>query len=406
MDETCDESKPVCKNCVHYGEDCEYVPAKPRGSGASASKIPASVSSHFTNSAAPSPRPFQDTLNSTHDFSIGSSRDLNLAHLELLHHFCIATSATLHHDPKLKLLWKTTVVQLGVADDYVMHGILAIAALHLAYLLPAQRDYYLSQAMDHHRIGLDIATENMLHVTDQNCSSLYIFSVLAFMFSLAGPRTDGDCFLVGHAGLSEWLVLLRGSGHILHFARDTLLAGPLGPIFITGRRRNDSRNDILKASCEEARQIQELSDAIDASTLDLGARRAYSTAFTQLRRIYAIVYSDSPESRKLEPGDVFAWVFRVPEEYILLLKEQTPQSLAILAYFAVLIKTLEDQWWLDGLSSHLISRISFLCGDEHREWIAWPLQFIGWSEANMSPSPNFLNFDAITPFSNVSGSTY
>ena len=62
------------------------------------------------------------------------AHDLNLVDLEFLHNYCTSTALTLHRDPPTIRLWSITVPEFGFIHDYVMHGVLALSALHLGYV--------------------------------------------------------------------------------------------------------------------------------------------------------------------------------------------------------------------------------------------------------------------------------
>jgi hypothetical protein len=135
----------------------------------------------------------------------------------------------------------TRVPQLGFQYEFVMRGVLAISALHLAHFKPDQRDYYVSQALHHQEIGLRAATALMPHITEENCSAIYIFSVLTFYISLAKPRGEGDIFLVGEHGSADWLFLIKGTSYIMASSMTSLMSGPFGPLFKAGVRRHENR---------------------------------------------------------------------------------------------------------------------------------------------------------------------
>lgn len=60
---------------------------------------------------------------------------------------------TLHTDPAMKTMWRINVPQLGFQNDFVMRGILALSALHMARYKPEKRDFYMSQAIMQHQAG-------------------------------------------------------------------------------------------------------------------------------------------------------------------------------------------------------------------------------------------------------------
>jgi hypothetical protein len=97
---------------------------------------------------------------------------LNLTDLELLHNYTTSTAFTLHTDPALKVLWRINVAQLGFQNDFVMRGILALSALHLARFRPERRDFYMSQALTQHQAGLRMTTGLLASITKENCSAV------------------------------------------------------------------------------------------------------------------------------------------------------------------------------------------------------------------------------------------
>lgn len=130
-----------------------------------------------------------------------------------------------------------------------MRGVLAISALHLAHFKRDQKDYYVSQALHHQEIGLRAASAIMPHITEENCSAIYIFSVLTFYTSLAKPRKAGDFFMVAESGVADWLFLIKGTSYIMASSMPSLLAGPFGPLFEGGQRRMATRTAAAAEVC-------------------------------------------------------------------------------------------------------------------------------------------------------------
>lgn len=97
---------------------------------------------------------------------------LNLLDLELLHNYSTSTCYTLSGDPILKNMWRITVPQIGFSYEFVMRNILALSALHLAYMNPAKRDFYIPQAVLQHQTAVGAAIGLLTQVTDENCAAL------------------------------------------------------------------------------------------------------------------------------------------------------------------------------------------------------------------------------------------
>jgi hypothetical protein len=300
---------------------------------------------------------------------------LGLLDLELLHNFCAATCYTIHSDPIQQTIWRINVPQIGFSFDFVMRSILALSGLHLAYLHPKKKDFYRSQALAHHQISLHTATKILPHVTQENCSALCIFSSLTSLFALASPRKPEDFLFVEKTGIAPWLVMFRGTSSIINSSRATLYSGPLGPMFQRGIRRLQLRKAPSKEDSAEEQRLKELHRLITQTTTDRERLHVYAQAIEELRRSFMVLTQGHD---KVVCTDVLIWVFRVSEEYLLLLREQTQESLCIFAFFCVLLHQLHTVWWGEGWSSHLMNQICLLLNEEHRSWIWWPVEQVGW----------------------------
>jgi hypothetical protein len=254
-----------------------------------------------------------------------------------------------------------------------MHGILAMSALHLAYSKPSKRASYLSQSAIHHQSGLRQVSTILPHVTKDNCTALYIFSAVICMFTLASPRAPDDFLVVGESGIAEWLLLFRGTRSIIELSRDTLKTGVLGPMFAIRERKFHLRQQVPSDPFLEGEQLDELTERIRRTARS--HVQAYADAIQELKKLFAVVFLDGA---RCESEDVFVWLFRVSDEYLMLLRERTQEALAIFAFFCVFPKRLEANWWIEGWSGHLMTRIHLLLDEEHRLWVRWPMEEIGW----------------------------
>jgi hypothetical protein len=310
----------------------------------------------------------------------GVSTELNMLDLELMHQFSTSTAPGLHNDSTVKKLWSITVPILGFSYDFVMHGILALAGLHLASLRPERRDFYLSQAVAHHQEGLKKATPALSHVSEENVAAIYTFSGLTLIYTFASAIRKDDFILVGDAGIAEWIVLSRQSYSIIKFSADALFAGPLGPMFSAGVRRSEMQDQLTEDGLHvpQADHLTQLFAKICETTEDGWKRKAYEQAIHELFKIFRVVYSQPPET--LEATDVYIWAYRIEDDFLTLLKEQTQEALVIMAFFAATPRILDTKqhWFLEGFSNHLISRVYPLIDQQHLSWIQWPLREIGW----------------------------
>ncbi|KFY76288.1 hypothetical protein V499_04014 [Pseudogymnoascus sp. VKM F-103] len=353
----CDETKPHCNNCLKRSVQCEYPTLPPTSSD----KILLSASD-------------EQVANSPESAYGDSQLSLDLVNMELLHHYTTSTYHTLRRDPVQRTLWQMTVCEIGFSNEFVLRGILAIAALHLASLRPSRKDFYISRGIMHHELGLRRATSLLPYMDKENCTPLCIFAALAGIFAMARPRTQEDFLLVNDKGLANWMVLMRGMSSIIGSATPTLFSGPLGPMFQNGHRRFLLRSpEPPMDSSVHGEEVKLLQQRILSSCVDPRLIEAYIGALTELHMSLNVLYT---YAETYEASDAFIWVFRTPEAYFVLLKNQDPGALCIFAFFCVLLHQLGAHWWAKGWSTHLMDQIYRLLDDEHRYWVQWPIKQI------------------------------
>ncbi|KAG4419972.1 hypothetical protein IFR04_006912 [Cadophora malorum] len=349
----CDETRPECGNCIKHTLECVYALSK-----------------------------VQVTSTSLSD----GAHDLNLVDLEFLHNYCTSTALTLHRDPPTIRLWSITVPEFGFIHDYVMHGILALSALHLGYCHPERKEFCTRQATLHHKLGLEKATPALSAFSEENATAMYLFSALTCLYTYMTIGQTDDSVLGGE---SSWIFLSRQSYSLIRMADKTLRKGPLGPLLAAGERRTRLRDMVAEspACFVEADRLEELSARIDESVSDPEAKEAYNAAISDMLRILKVMYSLPEEGREL--SDVFRWPFQLSVGFMDLLQTPTQECLAVIAHFAIIPEFLSSKWWLEGFGRRLLAKLYPLIDEEHLSWIQWPMQQLGISSEGGFPTSSY-----------------
>ena len=113
---------------------------------------------------------------------------------ELMHHYCAVTCNTLTRREDVRHVWRVIIPTEGYANKYVMNGVLAIAAIHRAYLYPAQKDKYTNASAYHLAAGLKEFRELISSPIDRdNWQPVFCFSSMICMhISTATIRLNAD----------------------------------------------------------------------------------------------------------------------------------------------------------------------------------------------------------------------
>ncbi|KAG0649895.1 Aspergillopepsin-2 [Hyphodiscus hymeniophilus] len=296
---------------------------------------------------------------------------LNIADLELLHNYDTSTSYTLATIPALQNFLRLNVPRIAFSQPFLLHGILAISALHLAHFKKDLRSHYLTQAHHHYQLGLRIATPLLAVMNEYTSSALYLFSTMITTFTLGmGPRA-GDFLLFGEHGLAEGLVLFRGMRSLLEYHPEILEKSDLAPMFSISIRQ------VLRQPSND-QHLESLRHCILESTTNFADVQVYLEALEKLSRSFPPNSTSGSRPSQTSPQTAFVWLWRLSDEFLSCLQKRDPIALVILAHFCVLLNDLGSLWCMKGWADHLLSEIHKSLGEEHRMWMNWPMEEIGW----------------------------
>ncbi|KAK6218537.1 c6 zinc finger domain-containing protein [Colletotrichum tabaci] len=412
----CDESRP-CRNCVRHNVKCSLVltpfpaplPAvgespKPAVEAANTA-TPGSVREASTTSR-PESRPERpspqlsslkdkvaaiqgllsefsaevDALNhgsrdsfsgSTHDSVQGESRDAHsvskadwMVDMQLIHHFTSNTAHTLSENPDFVHLWTTTVPQIAFSNDFLLHGILAISAIHMAHCNPDKREKYATISARHQNIALSQFSPGLSEIGENNADAYVLHAICIFLvntYSIAnpqGPITSRD--------VAQSFILLQGIRGILAlpFAHRYIFNGPLARWLYQGSVEPAVGGNYSSKIDDLLNLTRSMAPSDDTVTCQ--------SALEGLKHTFAAV--STPQHRK---GLVWRWAVSLPQSFLELMSQNHPMALVILMYYAALVYAFErNMWYLTGWGSNVASALDKAIQEPWREWIQWPLRCI------------------------------
>jgi Fungal specific transcription factor domain len=303
---------------------------------------------------------------------------LDVNTLELLHFYTTTTSLTLSNRPELQRIWQQVLPRIAFTDHFLLHGILAFSALHLARSQPERKTLLYSEASAHHNIGLRMFKNAMSNITPENCDACFAFSSIIAAYAWASSDQTGDLFF-SNTSVSEeksnveWISLLRGVYTLLKAAGEWMT--------------NSSMKLILQPSCidpelaraadpEGSAKLTALSQLWDLSLgkFDVNDVGVLNETLALLNEAYGLVALSSVNLEIDMILVVYAWPIKVPEAFFVMVKEQKPEALVVLAHYSLLLNKVDQLWYMQGMSRRLLHTIHSKIGKEWESWIAWPLQ--------------------------------
>lgn len=305
--------------------------------------------------------------------------DLQVADLELLHHWTAFACYGFGDRPSDVKPWQEEMPQVACKQPFLMRGILAISALHMSRVRPEQREKYLVRAVHHQNMALPsyrfVIDDFRNKMTAENCHAVIGFASLTSAYAIAESQyLESNHFAGGSSptGVPEWLHLLRGARQILDVGRGWISEGPMA-----FQIRSIVGEIELSHNPEDSRfaALESLFDQRNSSPISGREIEAYRTSLRLLRESAAIPLQ--PYQTLGIKLSMFRWVELVPQLYLELLGELKPQALILLAYFCILLKRGSKlYWYMEGAAERLISSLQNILDEEWKPWIAWPLQIV------------------------------
>jgi hypothetical protein len=112
-------------------------------------------------------------------------------------------------------------------------------------------------------------------------------------------------------------------------------------------------------------------------------KRILDEALNTLRYVFTVstlLASNNPVLSEISMSSCFAtflWLASIPPRFCELVEERCPQALVLVATWCVLLKRVDDIWWVRGKAESLCRAVrSRLRGREWDEWMEWPREAV------------------------------
>ncbi|KAI9852215.1 MAG: hypothetical protein M1838_001452 [Thelocarpon superellum] len=290
--------------------------------------------------------------------------------LELLHHFSTVTCFTLSDLPAVQSIWQIVVPQEGFSQPFLLRGILALSAQHLAMLRPDAARHYQIEATMHQDAALGFFRPALAHVRPANCNTLFALSALLVILAFASPTSpDTLGLLESVTSATGWLQLIRGSRSLLLPTWEWIQAGQLR--LLCRLQAGEATGQPLTTPTDVHEHLaafrQHCVDADESSTV----KKACTSALDELEENFQRMESTDPDLSRVNNG--LKWPSAVLPSYVELLEQRHAKALIILAQYSVLLHRLDSYWWIHGWSARILSTVHRMLDPSLHHWLDWPL---------------------------------
>ena len=292
----------------------------------------------------------------------------DLQDLELFHHYTTVVCFSISDEDSKQQVWRDVVSREALKYKFLMHAILAVAALPLTWKHPDRSDIYRKAARTHQTMALRSSLPHFARITPANCDALFALANIIGVLAFAFPHdTPSGLQLDPLDHILDFFMIIRGIKTVLGSASEWIVSGPLAELF---------RRDWLPTKAS-------LPEDVESSFDGLVTRNLEAVEKVENQQWYSVVIEDlrtTFQTSKVifqEPGMVFVWPVRLPEQYSMALRkaliEREPMALAILAHYAVLLHSTSGLWWwVQDQGRQLIERIRLVIPTDWLPLVTWP----------------------------------
>ena len=307
---------------------------------------------------------------------------LNLRDLILLQNWTTEAYLGFGDRPGDERIWQVDIVQLAYDSPFLMRGILAVSALHLAKFHPERESEYVGEAVNHQIVALPAYRHALKEITEQNCHALLAFAGLITVYAFQGAirgrsilpysKDDQDDPIAP----PEWFQLHRGLKN--------LLTGTITQWLVNGPMKHQLRSYDrwhfeYYFNPDDYRLLQFASFVDSPESRGIICQdevNAMKASMQDLRQSFALAMS--PHTDINNKFAAWMWAENVQAPYVAMFGRKSPYALVLLAMACILLhRAAPTCWYLQEAPQRIMSEIYNCVDREWRRWIAWPIREIG-----------------------------
>lgn len=280
--------------------------------------------------------------------------------------WCNATYHTLSRGEGTDALWRVAVPEEGLSHSFLMHGILALSALHLARTgpEPSRRAAYLNRAVAHQNQALALFRELLSDVNEGNAKAMFAYASIVVVYTFGFPHTpDVQDPWICIDDLYQVLILTRGVQQVIRSSSEFLRHSTFALIL----QVEETRAPLPEDADTAIRQLHEANQI------------CYARDETHEMEVYAATIENIAEMLSWVHGGTTTtviagrWAIKLPSQFLDLLREREPLALVMLAHYGVLLQHLKHRWCFDEWCVRVAETVWAILDDQWRPLVNWAM---------------------------------
>ncbi|KAJ5895590.1 hypothetical protein N7495_007281 [Penicillium taxi] len=371
----CDEARPVCSNCAKRHSDCEYgssssllwaneEPGAPQSTRTSGSDSCQQLDPVLGFPATTDSLGLFNRLGNNYSSASLPALALNLHDLELMMQWCNSTFYTLSRNERTDSVWRNAVPEEALSYPFLMHGILALSALHLARTGPdtSKRTVYLNRAVAHQNQALALFRGLLGDIQEKNAKAMFAFASIVVVYTFGFPHTpDTQDPWTCVDDFHQVLVLTRGIQQVIRSPASFLGDNSFAPIF----QIDEVRVPLLEPASTNLKRLRDANErcAVRDSSHEV---EVYTATINDMEDMLSWVYGGMNAS-----AVAGKWAITLPQRYLELLQDREPLALVILAHYGVLLQLLKHRWCFEEQCIRVAKSVWAILDDQWRPLVHW-----------------------------------
>jgi hypothetical protein len=355
----CDEEKPKCTKCVLREVKCVYqIPQPVRWIDEKSSSSSGATSSQETCILPPAYTPIsQDQANGV--------STLNLESANLVVHWIRKTVYTVNAASTTAALatCQTVILDLAVQHPFLLHGLLALSALHRADT-HAEPEMDTKLATAHHTRGLTLFHSVLRDITIDNYPPSIAFSSLTVMFALgiSKPKDPARAEPQLLDDLIQAFRLMSGGRNVVD------VAGKLrGSAVWKDARIDEPKKKVTSLAADVAEALNVLHSLNTGPNIDI-----YKHAIACLQSMFEKLGGNDADN----PGVCMGWGNEMSEDFLRLATKRESMALLIIAHYCVVLHRVPQVWWIASWGKGLFGVVSKDIDLAFQHVLVWPRSVI------------------------------
>jgi len=301
-----------------------------------------------------------------------------------MHNYSHKTSRTkLGANVRLAHVWQEHIPEEATKQSFLMHGVLALSALHLALMRPGQAKKYASLCDKHQASALASYRQILTHITEDVADALFALSTILSISSVAratlkASQMEGPQY-ISVDSICELLYLTRGVREVKEATGERVNRGPFSVVL----HGHDLSGDVqITMNPQISSVFRELDRMVHVHCEDQEQRKLCSEAVAHLRSIYESMLGRYLLG-DLEMGAVWRWTAMLSYDFIKMVQAHYPPALVITAHFTVAAMMLREMWFVSNWGSLAFDGIRIALKGELEEYLVWPQEQMASDNAGL-----------------------